>query len=307
MSHVKAALAALPIIVLGSAATAADFGSGVSATGQVKLSYADSGSSDVWTLGVDTTLSFRGDGGVPLGFDLTIDGVQTDDGFRLDSYWGGLVVGIGPGELTVGAPRPAVEQIFDLPRFSSADVLWQFDHAFFGSSLVPAAASINKIAPGLGYAGVAGDLKYAVTWNRISEGSTDLDAFGAAGAYQISATRFYGGLEYNRLSGGGISNDNLSAQFGMIYAQDAWSLGVQLGQTDGVIITGDAARIFGSYDIGDAVTLTGNIFRIDTGSGSDTGYSVGAEYRFGGLGFVEAGFTDIDTTEILDLGVGLKF
>lgn len=58
-----------------------------------------------------------------LGFDASLDTTYLDDGTDLTNVWAALVLSTGAGEFAVGAPRPLVDTMRVMPRFSTSRVL----------------------------------------------------------------------------------------------------------------------------------------------------------------------------------------
>ncbi|NJM83751.1 MAG: porin [Tabrizicola sp.] len=301
----RCALAALLIASAGHPAFALDFGNGFSVVGEVELEYADFDGADDTFFAGDVTISWRSNGGNGLGFgaDFTVDTFRSlDEGGDLTAYWGGLVVTTGFGEATIGAPRPVLDTVYDFPEFGTNSAINREVGFLSGSAIGLLSLAADETPVGIGFRGSSGGIDYGISLHRMDIGANEITSTEIAARYTIGSTVFMGGLEIVDASAG---SDLTNALFGMVYKANQLTLGLELTNRDAGG-SASTARIHAGYDIGDALTVTGDYLQIDSDINTDL-FSLGAEYRIGQTGFVEAGVTSGNSTDVIDIGVGFKF
>ena len=284
------------LLVLSSLpATAQDAGNGLSFGGEVKLEYVDSTSSDLVFDG-DLGLSWRS-GGL-LGFDASLDTTYLDDGTDLTNVWAALVLSTGAGEFAVGAPRPLVDSMGVMPRFSTSRLL-DLETGFVRGPLTSlASAQDNGVTPGITYRQSSGNLTFGAGYHHLNDANVDV----AEGVmqYATGATTFFISGEFATAPG----NDVSLMQIGAFHDAERFDLGAAFAQFD----TGSAMRslrLYGSYDVMSALTLRGDLLMMED---LDDIYSLSATYAMPSGLFIEGGGSVVNgSDEIYDIGVGFKF
>lgn len=276
-------------------AAAQDAGNGLSFGGEVKLEYIDSGSSGLAFDG-DVGLTWRS-GGL-LGFDASLDTTYLDDGTDLTNVWAALVLSTGAGEFAVGAPRPLVDTMRVMPRFSTSRVL-DLETGFLRGPLTSLASiNDNGLTPGITYRQSSGNLTFGAGYHHLNDANVDV----AEGVmqYATGATTFFISGEFATAPG----NDVSLMQIGAFHDADRFDLGAAFAQYDAGP-TMNSLRLYGSYDVMSALTLRGDVLMLES---ADDIYSLSATYSMPNGLFVEGGGTVVNSSdEIYDIGVGFKF
>lgn len=282
-----------------SVASAFDLGNGLAVTGSVKLEYDKYESDDTAVLDADLGLSWRS-GGL-IGFDAALDSTYIGESDEaLTNIWAALVFSTDMGEFSVGAPRPVVESMAVLPRFGTSRLL-DLETSFARGPLSTAAGfEDNGFAPGLAFTGQSGSVSYGLSYHRFEIGGDDLDLIQGVMNYSNGATTLFISGELGDL----LSVDPSVVKIGGLYSADVYSFGGELARVDYGSEGITTGRLFGTYDVMPELTVKGDMLLIES---SENIYSLGAEYRFGQLGFVEGGASFVDNDQIYDIGVGLKF
>lgn len=282
------ALSSLPAI-------AQDAGNGLTFGGEVKLEYVDSSSGDLAFDG-DVGLSWRS-GGL-LGFDASLDTTYLDDGTDLTNVWAALVLSTGAGEFAVGAPRPLVDTMRVMPRFSTSRLV-DLETGFIRGPLTSLASTQdNGMTPGITYRQSSGNLTFGAGYHHLNDANVDV----AEGVlqYATGATTFFITGEFATTPGSDVS----LMQIGAFHEADRFDLGAALAQID----SGSAIhslRLYGSYDVMSSLTLHGDVMMLED---VDDIYSLSATYAMPSGLFVEGGGTVVNgSDEIYDIGVGFKF
>lgn len=276
-------------------AAAQDAGNGLSFGGEVKLEYVDAGSG-VWASDGDVGLSWRS-GGV-LGFDAALDTTYLDDGTDLTNIWAALVLSTGAGEFALGAPRPLVDTMGVMPRFSTSRLV-DLETSFFRGPLTPlASASDNGVTPGITYRQSSGNLSFGAGYHHLNDANVDI----AEGVmrYESGATTYFISGEFATAPGPDVT----LMQIGAFHDADRFDLGAAFAQFD-ASGTMRSLRLYGSYDVMSALTLRGDMLLLQDASDI---YSLSATYATPSGLFVEGGGTVVNNSdEIYDIGVGFKF
>ena len=283
------ALTALP-------AAAQDAGNGLSFGGEAKLEYVNA-NSDFWAFSGKANLSWRS-GGL-LGFDASADTIYLDDGTDLTNFWGALVLSTGAGEFAIGAPRPLVDSLQVMPRFSTSRVLDLETSFLRGPITTVASAQDNGVTPGVTYKNSSGSLTYGAGYHHLNDGDS-VDILEGIMRYEAGATTFFISGEYADVSG-----DNVSLmQIGALHSADRFQLGAafsQLSSSDTI----HSLRLYGSFDVMASLTVRGDALMVQDASDI---YSLSATYSMPSGLFIEGGGSKItNSDEIYDIGVGFKF
>lgn len=286
----------LPTLIALSTLPAAAQDNGLSFSGEVKLEYVDARSS-IKAFDGDLGMSWRS-GGL-LGFDAAVDTTYLDDGSDFTNVWAALVLSTNAGELAIGAPRPLVETMQVMPRFSSSRLI-DLELSFVRGPITPiASASDNGLTPGVTYRTTSGNLSFGVGYHHLNDGS-NVDILEGVMRYEAGATTLFISGEFANTS----SSDVSMMQIGALHDADRFDLGAALGQIDSSD-TIHTLRVYGSYDVMDQLTLRGDVLAIQD---ADDIYSISATYNAASGLFVEGGGTVINgSDEIYDIGVGFKF
>jgi hypothetical protein len=159
------------ILALTALPAAAQDANGLSFGGEVKLEYVDAGS-HLWALDGDVAMSWRS-GGL-LGFDASIDSTYLDgDGSSddLTNIWAALVLSTGAGEFAVGAPRPLVDSMRVMPKFSSSRVL-DLETSFVRGPITSLVSAVdNGMTPGVTWKQSSGNLTFGAGYHHLNDGA----------------------------------------------------------------------------------------------------------------------------------------
>lgn len=283
------ALTALP-------AFAQDASNGLSFGGEVKLEYLDAGSG-IWAFDGDVGMSWRS-GGL-LGFDAALDTTYLDDGSDFTNLWGALVLSTGAGEFAVGAPRPLVETMRVMPRFSSSRVVDLETSFLLGPITAIASASDSGVTPGVTWKQDTGNLTFGAGYHHLNDGG-NVDIVEGVMRYESGATTFFISGEFANVPGTNVS----LMQIGAFHDADRFDLGAALAQLDTTGKT-NTLRLYGSFDVMQSLALRGDMLMVQDSADI---YSLSATYSLSNGLFVEGGGTKANgSEEIYDIGVGFKF
>ncbi len=278
-------------------ATAKEAGNGLTFGGEVKLEYLNA-NSDLWAFDGDVSLSWRS-GGL-LGVDASIETTYFDDGSDFTNVWGALILSTGAGEFAVGAPRPIVDSLDPMPRFSSSRVLDLQTSFLRGPITSLASASDNGVTPGITWKQETGSLTFGAGYHHLN-GGNNTDILEGAMRYEAGATTFFITGEFAETEG---PNTTL-LQIGAFHDADRFDLGAAFSQLD-TSDTTHSLRLYGGFDVTSAVTLRGDALLVQDANDI---YSLSATYSMDSGLFVEGGGSKVTGggTEIYDIGVGFKF
>ncbi len=303
-----AAFGTVLVASISGPALALDFGNGFSLTGEVELEYLTSDGDDTGLGWIDVTLGWRSQAGgaVGFGFDLTADSIQLlDTGDDFTAYWGGLVVTTGAGDFTIGAPRPVLDVLFDTPKLGGSSFFDFQLEQFTGPLATFLVRQADLNAYGVSFIGTSGNLKYGVYYGDV-EGQ-DADIVQIAGNYQLGSTFIQGGAEVITTG----SDDITTLLLGVTQDFDRFSVGAAISDisSSGAPFDGQTVKLFGDYQVTDALTLGVQVQNIDAVIDA-TLYGLSGEYGFGPGGYARLGVLDSDQSgseAIFDAAVGLRF
>lgn len=288
------------ILALTALPAAAQDANGLSFGGEVKLEYLDAAGSHLWAFDGDVAASWRS-GGL-LGFDASVDTTYLDgsgSGDHLTNIWAALVLSTDAGEFAVGAPRPLVDTLGVMPKFSSSRVL-DLETSFLRGPITSiASAQDNGVTPGVTWKQDTGNLTFGAGYHHLNDGD-NVDILEGVMRYQAGATTFFITGEFADVEGPNVT----LLQIGAFHDADRFDLGAALSQIDSSD-TRHSLRLYGSFDVMQSLTLRGDALLIqDT---SDV-YSLSATYGMENGLFIEGGGSKIGgSDEIYDIGVGFKF
>lgn len=287
------------ILALTALPAAAQDANGLSFGGEVKLEYLDAGS-HLWALDGDVAMSWRS-GGL-LGFDASLDSTYLDGNGGsedLTNIWAALVLSTGVGEFAVGAPRPLVDSMRVMPKFSSSRVLDLQTSIVRGPITSLASAMDNGMTPGVTWKQSSGNLTFGAGYHHLNDGA-NADILEGVMRYQTGATTFFISGEFGETDGPNLT----ILEIGGFHDADRFDLGAAFSKVD----AGDtrhSLRLYGSFDVMSSLTLRGDALMIQDSSDI---YSLSAIYSMDSGLFVEGGGSKITgSDEIYDIGVGFKF
>ncbi len=288
------------LVALTAIPAAAQDGNGLSFGGAVKLEYLDAGSTDLWALDGDVGASWRS-GGL-LGFDASLDTTYLDGDGTGDDFtniWAALVLSTGAGEFAIGAPRPLVDTLAVMPKFSSSRVL-DLETGFLRGPITSiASASDNGATPGLTWKQETGNLTFGAGYHHLNDGD-NVDILEGIMRYQSGATTLFISGEFAEVEGPNLT----LLQIGGLHDAERFDLGAAFAQLD-TSDTTRSLRLYGSFDVMSSLTLRGDALLIQDASDI---YSLSATYSMESGLFVEGGGSKITgSDEIYDIGVGFKF
>jgi len=288
------------IFALTALPAAAQDANGLSFGGAVKLEYLDSDGSHLWAFDGDVAASWRS-GGL-LGFDASVDTTYLDGsggGDDLTNIWAALVLSTGAGEFAVGAPRPLVDTLAVMPRFSSSRVLDLQTSFLRGPITSVASASDNGVTPGVTWKQTTGNLTFGAGYHHLNDGD-NVDILEGIMRYEAGATTLFISGEFADVAGPNLT----LLQIGGLHDAERFDIGAAFSQIE----TSDTARslrLYGSFDVMPSLTLRGDALLIQHASDI---YSISATYGMDNGLFVEGGGSKIGgSDEIYDIGVGFKF
>lgn len=288
------------LVALTAIPAAAQDANGLSFGGEVKLEYLDAGPSHLWAFDGDVAASWRS-GGL-LGFDASVDTTYLDGdgtGDDLTNIWAALVLSTGAGEFAVGAPRPLVDSLAVMPKFSSSRVL-DLETGFLRGPITSiASAADNGVTPGVTWKQETGNLTFGAGYHHLNDGD-NVDILEGIMRYQSGAMTLFISGEFAEVEGPNLT----LLQIGGLHDAERFDLGATFAQLD----TSDTARslrLYGSFDVMSSLTLRGDALLIQHASDI---YSLSATYSMDSGLFVEGGGSKITgSDEIFDIGVGFKF
>ena len=287
------------LLALTALPAAAQEANGLSFGGEVKLEYLDAGS-HLWVLDGDVGVSWRS-GGL-LGFDASLDSTYIDGSGGSDdltNFWAALVLSTGAGEFAVGAPRPLVDTMRVMPKFSSSRVLDLQSGFLLGPITSLASALDNGVTPGITWKQSSGNLTFGAGYHHLNDGA-NADILEGVMRYQTGATTFFITGEFAEIDGPNLT----LLQIGAFHDADRFDFGASLSQLDESDTT-HSLRLYGSFDVMPALTLRGDALMIQDASDL---YSLSATYSMDSGLFIEGGGSKITgSNEIYDIGVGFKF
>lgn len=303
-----AAITALATGLAAPAAFALDFGNGFTLTGDVELEYISPDGGDDVTFGfTDLTLGWRSQGGgaVGLGFDLSLVSFHDlDDGQDESAFWGGLVLTTAFGDVTIGTPRPLLDQLPKTPDIGAARALDLELGLFSGSYL----AYFNLFDSSLNVYGVSlkgssGAFSYGAAVHRAESGGDKADVIELAIGYELDATELYAAFE--QFDAGPVDLQKLIV--GARYSAERWSIGAEASNLDAPGTSVSTVKLYGDYKVTDALTIGAQALEISEGGGERI-YGLSGEYGFGSGGFAELGYFDVDGSgDAVTASIGYRF
>ncbi len=287
------------LLALSSLPAAAQDANGLSYGGTVKLEYVDANSS-LWALDGDVGLSWRS-GGL-LGFDAALDTTYIDgkgSGEDFTNIWAALVLSTGAGEFAIGAPRPLVDTLAVMPKFSSSRLV-DLETSFLRGPITSlVSASDNGVTPGITWKREQGSLTFGAGYHHLNDGD-NVDVLEGVMRYQAGSTTFFITGEFANTEGPNLTLLQIGAQ----HDADRFDLGASFSQINSSD-TRHSLRLYGSFDVKPALTLRGDALMVQDASDL---YSLSATYSTESGLFVEGGGTKVTGSDnIYDIGVGFKF
>lgn len=304
-----AVLTALSTGVAATSALALDFGNGFSLSGDVELEYVNpDGGSDGGFGFSDLDLGWRGQGGgaVSFGFDLGLESRHDlESGDDASVIWGGLVLGLGFGEVTVGNPRPLLDQLPDVPDIGSVRAIrdeLDFLTGSAQSALLLSEGSLDSY--GVSLKGESGGLTYGASLHRIEGGGDSIDALELMAMYEYDQGAFYAGFET-------FDEDSLDLEkliVGGQFSADRWAAGLEYARVETGGSDGDIFTLYGDYK--PTETLSIGVQVLDFGDVADTTfYGVSGRFGMANGAFAELGaFTAKNSdSDAVSASIGYEF
>lgn len=259
-------------------------------SGDLRFDYADTNGGDADLAQIDISLGLRmgAPGGNPLGFELGIKGYESAE-FDLSDYalFPTLWVETGYGKFSVGAPRSALADRIETPRFGGSRIA---DPLLDGAlNTTEALATLgDQSFYGLRYDGTFGDYDVGASWHHFDNNA---DTLTAVVARDLGAFDFALGVEL--IDAPGLNEENLLATLGYDAGQYGgrftWGQSGIVGDTDGVALEG-------FYKPFDPLTLGASWGRIDAGSDPHI-LGVSAEMEFLTNGYAGVGYVDAEDAD----------
>ncbi len=307
MKRVSPLALALAVLPASAFAQGIEIAPGIVVTGDVALQYYHVGGGDEGTLlDGDVTLGWRSasNGALSFGAEATFDGLydsEADD--LLANYWASVVIGIAPGDIRIGAPRPVIETMSVMPEFGTNRLVNLTLTGISGSATSLLSREDGGMTPGISFQTAKGaPLSWGVSYHRVEAASTDVDALEGVLNYSTGTTTLFAKAQHLDPKGG-ASDSALS--IGALYEGGPLTLAIETGRSD-LISDTDFGRLHAGYQISDALKVSGDMLYTDSGS-SNTLWSLGMEYGFGPGAYVSAGALTGDDAEVYDLAVGWRF
>lgn len=306
-THRFAALAAVSTLVAIPAA-ALDFGNGFSLVGDVELEYFDpDGGSDRGFGFTDLTFGWRGQGGgaVSLGFDLGLESRHDfDNGDAESVFWGGLVVGTGFGEITVGNPRPLLDQLPQVPDVGSVRAIREEVDFLTGSAqsaLLLSSSSLN--AYGISLKGGNGGLTYGASVHRLEDGGDATNVLELMAMYEYDRGAFYAGYET-------FDEDSLDLEkliVGGQFSAQRWAAGLEIARLDTESDNEDIFTLYGDYKPTEALSIGVQVLDFDTAD--STLYGINGRFGMANGAFAELGAYTSDGSgdDAISASIGYEF
>ncbi len=269
---------------------------GLTFGGEVKLEYLDSASS-LWAFDGDVGMSWRS-GGV-LGADASLDATYLDDGTDFTNVWAALVLSTGVGEFAVGAPRPLVDSLRVMPRFSSSRVV-DLETSFLRGPIASVISTQDRgLTPGVTYLNTSGSLTYGAGFHNLNDGE-NIEILEGLMQYKAGATTLFITGEFAEVDGPNLT----LLQIGAFHDAGRIDVGAAFAQLD-TSVTVRTLRVYGSFDVMSSLSLRGDVLMVQD---ADDIYSLSATYAMDSGLFVEGGGTKaFGADEIYDVGIGFKF
>lgn len=279
---------------------ALDFGDGFSTVGEFELEYFDAGSPGGGdTIGyASADISYQQPAGGFGGF-VGFDAFSTE-GTSEAAIYGALSFSGGFGKIQVGVPRAALDDYIEMPPLGGLRII-DLEFGSLSRSIITTAYLFQSLDAPLGvrYDGQFGDAKIGASYHHVD----DADVVDVAVNYQVGNAVIRAGVEVVDQGGSSRTSYHLGANatFGKV------ETGILLSDANAF---GDlrAAQVFAKYSPIDRLNVTGTIFSLNGGSGTNTLYGVAADYTFSQGAYLEAGVADGSGTDSLyNLSLGLKF
>ncbi len=248
-------------------------------------------------IAADVTLKIRPDAMSGFGFDLGVQGAQTDDE-GMSAIYATAVLSLGGGELSFGIPRSAMREIFGSKPFAGAQYLdLQISMISQVDYLTPLYVMSDVNMYGLRYDNTFGAARISTGLYKVEDATVTQVAM----EYDMQPAKLQFGVEH--LSGSGDSITTLalgaSASFG---AMDVSGLLRHLDVPGG---SANSLRLDGAYNIGDAFKVGASYLTASDGFDDILGLS--AEYTFTKSAYVQAGVLNAAGDNVYDLSLGVKF
>jgi hypothetical protein len=287
---------------------ALDFGNGFTLTGDVELEYVSPDGGDDSTFGfTDLTLGWRSQGGgaVGVGFDLSLVSFHDlDSEFDESVFWGGLVLTTAYGDVTIGSPRPLLDQLPKTPDIGAARVL-DLELGFLSGSTLAYFKLLDSDIDvyGISFKGASGAFNYGAAVHQADQGGDNADVIELVVGYTLDQVELYAAFE-NLDSG---ATDFQKFIVGGRYSADRWSVGAEATDFDVSGSSVSTFKLFADYNVTEALAIGAQALEISDG-GNQRVYGLTGEYGFGSGGFAELGYFDVDGSgDAVTASIGYRF
>ncbi len=227
-----------------------------------------------------------------------INGLMVD-GDSVANYWAAITYSGAFGKLSVGAPRPAIDDYFNSPDIAGVrayNTVLPFGKSFVGNVFY---YDLYGITPGIRFDTTSGPLSLGVSAHSSAAGNF----FDLAGRYTRGKTTF--SASYERVEFPEISLSLDLRQIGVDSRLGKWTVGgilMDISQSEQRMI-----HAYAGYQATDRLSVTASYVDLGSSFGSEQFYGVATRYTlpngaFGELGYV-AGLAD----DMLNLSIGAKF
>ena len=249
----------------------------------------------------DLTFGFMSDaGGMPLGFELGLEGFDGEHETE-SAIYAAVKLGVGPGTLSFGVPRAAMDTFVDVPAIGGSQYL-DLSLGQLTSSVVSTYYLFSDETPyGLRYDASFGQVEVAASAHSFT--GPDVTALDLAARYTTGNFSFNGGLEHVD----GLGDSGLSLVLGAEAGDDMLKGGLYYSnlQRPGDI---ESYTAFATWSPTEPLAVTGTLASAREGGHERTLYGVSADYTFWEGAYVQGGVLDGDDLRMTyDLSLGWKF
>lgn len=272
--------------VYAGAATAQSTPDGFYVGGNVQVEHLSSGG-DSDTFGIaDITIGYSAAGNIPIGFELDMYTIQSDGSTLDPSFTGSVYYDSSIGRFSIGLPRAALDDYVAAPSFGNNKVYGLNLSLAFGSGTdFFLKLDASDFGYGLRFDGTAGGVNYGISFHDLGDAVGHTITAGASydfGEYYTAAVGFEF-LDANTTETGFVGS--LTADYGKYGGMIAVANPVFVLFGDELAIAIEAFYALQDFEVTAGYTSFG---------GSDSIYTVSAEYTFMQNGYVGASLMGSD-------------
>lgn len=310
-----AAIALLTATLSAPAGFARDLGNGFSLSGDIELEYIwfDNPTGNATYGFADTTLSWRSQGGGPVGFGFDLSGLYfvnlAEGGLRESSWWGGLVVTTSFAEVSIGRPRPILDTLSPAPDVGNVRALGLDLGSVTVSSVLGTSVLLSSSSQdvyGISAKATSGGLVYGASVHRIESGGDHVDFIELAASYEAGSSLYYGGMEYVVFG----LDDFKRVHLGGRYAADLWTAGAEFTADIPGGHSSYSLKLYGDYEVVSGLRVGAQYLDPDVSQAGPYYYGVSGVYSFGSGGFAKLGYFNTISgpgVEGVSASVGFEF